>query len=112
MTVRAYVALLLVSMLCMSCAPTNQQMRDQFSYQVNNMVGKPFEYAFDPVTGFLRKREPVATRDLEGGKRLYEYKYFRKELKGSDCNVFVEVNIESQIVERAYTTGDGCWRPY
>lgn len=109
-----------VTVLCLlcsttaACTPSMSQMKDRFQEEMVYAVGLTLAQVTDGEFEVIGKRKPTDTTRLPNGNTLYVYGNYwvQYEINRTPCDVYLEVNPETNVVVNAYSKGDGCFMPY
>lgn len=91
-----------------------EDMRRVFQDDVQESVGLTHAQLTKDEFHFIGKRQPTETKRLDNGNILYVYGeyWLQYEIQRTPCDVYLEVNPDTDIVVNAFSRGSGCYRPY
>jgi len=87
-------------------------MRDRFQYDVTHAVGLSLQKLQE--NNFIGTRKPTEVRRLSNGNTLYTYGDYWAQygIRRERCDLFIEVNVNTNSVVAARAEGGGCYTPY
>lgn len=97
-----------------SASMTVEDMTRVFQDDLNHAVGFTHEQLKHGKFQIIGSRNATEQRRLENGNMLYVYGdyWVQYEIPRTPCDVYIEVDPETDDVVNAYAKGSGCYRPY